>query len=281
MKLSIVVPVYNERVFLPRILEKLTQALEGVEKEVVIVDDCSTDGTREWIRENFAEEIKYVRGFAAGANGEIQIVEAELRAGELMRAVAGSSTERAFADQFMVDQPSAVGMRALFHERNMGKGAALRTGIRATTGDVIVIQDADMEYDPADLATMWALISDDRADVVYGSRFQGNPHRCLYYHHYLANRVISFLFSILYNQILTDLEVCYKMFKREVVDILTLRADDFGFEIEFSANVAKARHLRIFEVGISYYGRTYDEGKKIDWKDGLKALWYIARFRFG
>ena len=224
MKLSIVVPVYNERVFLPRILEKLTQALEGVEKEVVIVDDCSTDGTREWIRENFAEEIKYVRGFAAGANGEIQIVEAELRAGELMRAVAGSSTERAFADQFMVDQPSAVGMRALFHERNMGKGAALRTGIRATTGDVIVIQDADMEYDPADLATMWALISDDRADVVYGSRFQGNPHRCLYYHHYLANRVISFLFSILYNQILTDLEVCYKMFKREVVDILTLRS---------------------------------------------------------
>ena len=114
MKLSIVVPVYNERVFLPRILEKLTQALEGVEKEVVIVDDCSTDGTREWIRENFAEQIKYVRGFAAGANGEIQIEEAELRAGELMRAVAGSSTERAFADQFMVDQPSAVGMRALW-----------------------------------------------------------------------------------------------------------------------------------------------------------------------
>ena len=133
---------------------------------------------------------------------------------------------------------------------------------------------------PADLAAMWALISDDRADVVYGSRFHGNPHRCLYYHHYLANRVISWLLSVLYNQILTDLEVCYKMFKREVVDILTLRADDFGFEIEFSANVAKARHLRIFEVGISYYGRTYDEGKKIDWKDGLKALWYIARFRF-
>ena len=134
-------------------------------------------------------------------------------------------------------EPSAT-IRAIFHPRNRGKGAALRTGLHAATGDVLVVQDADLEYDPADWDQFWPLLANDIADVVYGSRFRGRPHRCLYYHHYLANKMISFLFSILHNQTLTYLEVCYKMFRRFVLDILTLRTDDFGFEIEFSANIA-------------------------------------------
>jgi len=174
--------------------------------------------------------------------------------------------------------PSAD-IRAVFHERNIGKGAALRTGFRIATGDVLVIQDGDLEYDPADWERFWPLFTNHIADVVYGSRFQGNPHRCLYYHHYLANRLISLIFSILYNQILTDLEVCYKMFTRDVLKFLTLQSNDFGFEIEFSSNVARPRTLRIYEVGISYYGRTYADGKKINWKDGLKALGYLIKFR--
>jgi glycosyltransferase involved in cell wall biosynthesis len=179
-----------------------------------------------------------------------------------------------------VEPFNKLAVRVIFHERNQGKGAAIRTAIRSATGDAMAIQDADLEYDPADLLPMWRLIEDGHADVVYGSRFHGRPHRCLYFHHYFANRLISTLFSILYNQILSDLEVCYKMFRREVLQYLTLRSNDFGFEIEFSANIARARVLRIYEIGISYFGRTYAEGKKISWKDGLKALWYVLRFRF-
>ena len=238
MKLSILIPVYNERRLLPLLLTKLTSALPNVEKEVILVDDGSTDGTREWVRE-----------MLDGANGPVEPF-------------------------------NSLAVRVIFHERNQGKGAAIRTAIRSATGDAMAIQDADLEYDPADLLPMWRLIEDGHADVVYGSRFHGRPHRCLYYHHYFANRLISTLFSILYNQILSDLEVCYKMFRREVLQYLTLRSNDFGFEIEFSANIARARVLRIYEIGISYFGRTYAEGKKISWKDGLKALWYVFRFRF-
>jgi glycosyltransferase involved in cell wall biosynthesis len=180
--------------------------------------------------------------------------------------------------EFDATRPVAQ-IRAIYHARNQGKGAALRTGIRAAQGEVIVIQDADLEYDPQDLERMWALVASGHADVVYGSRFYGRPHRCLYYNHYLGNRVISLLFSILYNQIISDVEVCYKMFTRDVVKFLTLRSNDFGFEIEFSANIARARTLRIYELGISYFGRTYREGKKINWKDGLKAIWYLFWFR--
>jgi len=144
-----------------------------------------------------------------------------------------------------------------------------------------VIQDADLEYDPEDWREMYRLIADRRvADVVYGSRFYGRPHRALYFHHYLANRVISFLFNAMYDQTLTDIEVCYKMFTREVLDTLRITADDFGFEVQFSAQVARARRWRIYEMGISYYGRTYLEGKKINWKDGVKALWYLLKYRF-
>jgi glycosyltransferase involved in cell wall biosynthesis len=238
VKLSILIPVYNERRLLPLLLTKLTSALPDVEKEVILVDDGSTDGTREWVRE-----------MLDGTNGPVEPF-------------------------------NKLAVRVIFHERNQGKGAAIRTAIRSATGDAMAIQDADLEYDPADLLPMWRLIEDGHADVVYGSRFHGRPHRCLYFHHYFANRLISTLFSILYNQILSDLEVCYKMFRREVLQYLTLRSNDFGFEIEFSANIARARVLRIYEIGISYFGRTYAEGKKISWKDGLKALWYVLRFRF-
>jgi glycosyltransferase involved in cell wall biosynthesis len=238
VKLSILIPVYNERRLLPLLLTKLTSALPDVEKEVILVDDGSTDGTREWVSE-----------MLDGANGPVEPF-------------------------------NKLAVRVIFHERNQGKGAAIRTAIRSATGDAMAIQDADLEYDPADLLPMWRLIEDGHADVVYGSRFHGRPHRCLYFHHYFANRLISTLFSILYNQILSDLEVCYKMFRREVLQYLTLRSNDFGFEIEFSANIARARVLRIYEIGISYFGRTYAEGKKISWKDGLKALWYVLRFRF-
>jgi glycosyltransferase involved in cell wall biosynthesis len=238
VKLSILIPVYNERRLLPLLLTKLSSALPDVEKEVILVDDGSTDGTREWVRE-----------MLDGANGPVEPF-------------------------------NKLAVKVIFHERNQGKGAAIRTAIRSATGDAMAIQDADLEYDPADLLPMWRLIEDGHADVVYGSRFHGRPHRCLYFHHYFANRLISTLFSILYNQILSDLEVCYKMFRREVLQYLTLRSNDFGFEIEFSANIARARVLRIYEIGISYFGRTYAEGKKISWKDGLKALWYVLRFRF-
>jgi len=239
---------------LPKILAKVVRSLPHVEKEIVIVDDCSSDGTRDWLIAHIAEQRRIVTLDSAGL----------LVLSDVPPAAAHGSAE----------------VRALFHHVNQGKGAALRTGFGVCTGDVIVIQDADLEYDPADWDRFWPLFAEDIADVVYGTRFlSASPHRCLFYHHYFANRLISFLFSILYNQILSDLEVCYKMFRREVLQILTLRSNDFGFEIEFSANVARHRHLRIYELGISYYGRTYAEGKKINWKDGLKALWYLARFR--
>ena len=169
----------------------------------------------------------------------------------------------------------------LYHERNRGKGAALRTALAAVGGEVVVIQDADLEYDPQDWVSMFELIAVRRvADVVYGSRFYGRPHRSLYFHHYLGNRTISLLFNALYNQTLSDIEACYKMMTREVKESLRLSCDDFGIEIEISAQIARARKWRIYELGITYFGRSYDEGKKINWKDGLKAIWYLLKFRF-
>ena len=251
LKLSVIVPVYNEVISLPIILNRVVAAIPYVEKEIIVVDDCSTDGTAAWLRQSVGNETQVAN---VGCDGTVRV----------------RNSAR--------DIPSAT-IRALFHERNRGKGAALRTGLRAATGDVLVIQDADLEYDPTDWERFWPLFVNDVADVVYGSRFQGNPHRSLYYHHYIANRLLSLVFSILYNQILTDLEVCYKMFNRPVLDLLTLRSNDFGFEIEFSSNVARSRTLKIYEVGISYYGRTYAEGKKINWRDGIKAFFYLIKFR--
>jgi len=253
MKLTVLIPAYNERFTIGPCLVRVVAALPGVAKEIVIVDDGSRDGTREWLREQ-------VDGLG-GADAAL-----ELDADGKLRVVSGTARFQC---------------RVLLHERNRGKGGALQTGLAAASGDVIVIQDADLEYDPDDWVAMFDLIvGRGVADVVYGSRFYGRPHRALYFHHYMANRLISFLFNALYNQTLTDIEVCYKMFTRDVLQSLRITADDFGFEVQFSAQVALARRWRIYELGIAYYGRTYDEGKKINWKDGVKALWYLFRFRF-
>ncbi len=232
MKLSLVIPVYNERKFFPVLFRKVYGMDFGLPKEIVVVDDFSTDGTREYIREN-------VEGLE--------------------------------------------GVKVIYHERNRGKGAALHTAFSHASGDIIAIQDADLEYDPADLIPMIKLILDDHADVVYGSRFYGNPHRILYHHHFMGNKIISFLVNVLSDMTFSDVEVCYKVFRREILDYFDLTLTDFGFEVEFTMKVsktAKYTNWRIYEMGISYHGRTYAEGKKINWRDGVKALWYILRFAF-
>jgi len=255
MKLSIVVPAYNEIHTIGKLLTWVVTALPEIEKEILVVDDCSQDGTRDWLKRNLTGEGRICGGASLGPEGDLVLTPPG----------AGKP---------------ATELRARFHERNRGKGGALQTGLASVTGDVIVIQDADLEYDPRDLVRMVGLITEQKvADVVYGSRFYGNPHRSLYYHHFLANRLISVLFNLLYNQTLTDVEVCYKMFTRDVLNSLRITCNDFGFEIQISAQIALARRWRIYEMGISYYGRTYNEGKKINWRDGLKALWYLLRFR--
>lgn len=264
--LSVVVPVYNERPTLPHILRLVMLALPGTRKQIIIVDDGSTDGSREWLRRSFPLPEVQIVGIGRDYGGEPLFLQADENSPSVNRRAeepAGETT-----------------VTVLLHHENRGKGGALRTGLAATTGDVVVIQDADLEYDPTDWADMFRLIARGIADVVYGSRFYGRPHRSLYFHHYVGNRLISLIFNILYDQTLTDIEVCYKMFRREVLNGVSLTSSDFGFEIEFSAIVVKARHWRIYEVGISYYGRTYEEGKKINWRDGLKALGYLVRFRF-
>jgi len=254
--LSVIIPAYNEAQTIRPILEQVARAIPEIPKQIVIVDDCSKDGTSEWLRRNLAHADGVWRAISLDDGGELDL------------SADGPQNQGGFS------------FTILFHERNRGKGAALRTGFSCASGDVIVIQDADLEYDPDDWSRMLPLIVDRKvADVVYGSRFYGRPHRSLYFHHYLGNRLISFLFNLLYDQMLSDIEVCYKMFTSEVLRELKLTSDDFGFEIEISAQIARARRWRIYEVGISYYGRTYDEGKKINWRDGLRALVYLIRFR--
>ena len=170
-------------------------------------------------------------------------------------------------------------VRVLMHEHNQGKGAALRTGFAAARGDIIVIQDADLEYDPRDYARLLEPMLDGRADVVYGSRFLGGPHRVLNFHHYIANQGLTFLSNLLTNMNLTDMETCYKIFRREILDGMTLTSDRFGFEPEFTARISQ-RGLKVYEGPISYSGRDYDEGKKITWRDGVAALWIIVKSRF-
>jgi len=265
MKLSIVIPCYNERPHIDQVLQRVVNALPQVEKEIIVVDDGSTDGTREWLAETFGTPNPH----------PVRIAWSEDKGWEV-QSLPFEEIQTGKSDGMATRAPCFL--RVIYHERNKGKGAALRTGFAAATGDVLVIQDADLEYDPRDWEEMWQLIADGYADVVYGSRFYGKPHRALYFHHYLGNKLISMLINLLCDVTLSDIEVCYKMFRRDVLESLTLTCDDFGFEVEFTVKVTRPKRWRIYEVGIRYYGRTYAEGKKITWKDGLKALWYIVKF---
>ena len=227
MKLSVVIPAFNERRTIREIVTRVRSIDLPLDVEIVVVDDFSTDGTRAIL-----EELGRLRD-----------------------------------------------VRVVLHRQNPGKGAALRSGFHHASGDVILIQDADLEYDPAEYPKLLQPILDGRADVVYGSRFIGGDcHRVLYFWHSLGNRLLTLLSNMFTNLNLTDMETCYKVFRREVIQSLDLEEDRFGFEPEVTARLAALR-CRIYEVGISYSGRTYEEGKKIGWRDGLRALWCIVKFR--
>jgi glycosyltransferase involved in cell wall biosynthesis len=242
MKISVVIPVYNERAFIEEVLLRV-QAQE-LAKEIVIIDDGSTDGTRALL-----EELNKAQA-AGKRDARVQNGQATLR---------------------------LENVRFLFQERNRGKGAALRRGFEVATGDVILVQDADLEYDPKDYAKLLEPILDGRADVVYGSRFLGGPQRVHFFWHYVGNRLLTLLSDVLTNLKLTDMETCYKVFRREVLQGIRFKSDRFGFEPECTAKVAKG-NWRVYEVPISYAGRTYAEGKKITWRDGVSTLWCILRY---
>jgi len=224
MILTVIIPVYNEINTIDEILQRVQAT--PYQKQIVIVDDYSTDGTREKIQ-----------------------------------AISDNNVEK------------------YFHEKNQGKGAAIATGFSKAKGDVILIQDADLEYDPAEYGALLRPILEGRADVVFGSRFVGYPRRVLYFWHQLGNQFLTLLANMLNDLNLSDMETGYKVFTREVLNSFQIKSRRFGFEPEFTAKVAK-RHFRIFEVPISYYGRTYKQGKKITWRDGLAAFYWIFRYRF-
>ncbi len=231
MRLSIVIPVYNERTTLQEIVRRVLAVSVPFEKELILVDDASQDGTRDLY-------------------GAIQ-----------------------------AEHPRAS-IRVLMHERNQGKGAALRTGFAAVTGDIVLVQDADLEYDPRDYPQLLAPILEGRADVVYGSRFVGSEaHRVLFFWHMVGNRILTLLSNAFTNLNLTDMETGYKVFRADVLRKIHIQSDRFEFEPEITAKIARHR-FRVYEVGISYAGRDYDEGKKITWVDGVKAILAIIRFRF-
>jgi glycosyltransferase involved in cell wall biosynthesis len=266
LQLSVVIPVYNERATLPRVLRAVALALPGVPREILLVDDGSRDGTREWIAATFPNPANRIAGLRRSGDGSIVFLS------DAEAAAAGHGGFERTAGPLTV--------RPCLHPANRGKGAALRSGLAMAEGDIVVIQDADLEYDPADWSAMFRLMQIGVADVVYGSRFYGRPHRTLYLYHYLGNRLISAFFNLLFDQTLTDLETCYKMFRRAVIEDVALVSDDFGIEVELSAAFARSKRWRIYECAINYYGRTYEEGKKIGWRDGLLALWYVVKFRF-
>jgi len=225
LKLSIIIPCYNEKSTIREVIDAVLAApYDG--KEIIIVDDCSKDGTKE----------------------------------------------------VLLEQIEPLVHQILFHKVNQGKGAALRTGIQAATGDIVLIQDADLEYDPQEYPNLVEPILRNKADVVYGSRFMGSqPHRVLYFWHSVGNMVLTVLSNMFTNLNLTDMETCYKVFRREIIQGISIKENRFGFEPEITAKIAKLE-CRIFEVGISYYGRTYKEGKKIGWKDGIRAIYCIIKY---
>ena len=222
--LSILIPVYNEKATVLELLRRVEAADIPAEKQIVIVDDGSTDGTRDLLK---------------GLGDRAKVV---------------------------------------LHERNRGKGAALRTALAHATGELVIIQDADLEYDPADYPGLLVPLLDGRADAVYGSRFLGGPHRVLFFWHYFGNMVFTLITNVLYNINLTDMGTCYKVFLADKIKDIPLRSERFGIEAEITAKICK-RHLRIYEVPISYSGRTYEEGKKITWKDGFSYLLCLLRYR--
>jgi len=225
LKISIVIPVYNEKEFIKTLIGRVEAT--DYNKEIILVDDFSTDGSREIVKE----------------------------------------------------YEGAEGFKVCLHAVNKGKGAALRSGFALVTGDIIIVQDADLEYNPNDYPALLAPILDGRADVVYGSRFLGGTHRVLFFWHYLGNMFLTTLSNMTTNLNLTDMETCYKVFTKKVLDSVTLTCNRFGFEPEFTSKIAK-QNFRIYETPISYSGRDYSEGKKIGWKDGVAALWYILKFKF-
>lgn len=227
MRLSVVIPCYNELNTIDQIIDAVNNA-PYPDKEIIIVDDCSRDGTREKLREHIEH------------SGRVS--------------------------------------KVVYHEVNQGKGAALRTGIKAATGDLVIIQDADLEYDPNEYGRLIEPIKAGKADVVFGSRFAGgDAHRVLYYWHRLGNSFLTMLSNMFTNLDLTDMETCYKLFRREIIQQVQIEENRFGFEPEITAKVAKL-DCRIYEVGISYYGRTYAEGKKIGWRDGVRAIYCIVKY---
>jgi glycosyltransferase involved in cell wall biosynthesis len=225
MKLSVVIPVYNEKNTILEVLGRVREV--DIPKEIIVVDDFSTDGTR-----------------------------------EMLQAL-----------------PSSEDLKVLYHPINVGKGAALRTGFGAVSGDIVIIQDADLEYDPAEYPSLIQPILANKADVVYGSRFMGGPHRVLLFWHSIGNRILTMLSNMLTDLNLSDIETCYKTFRADILKTITLRENRFGFEPEFTAKISRA-HCRVYEVPISYNGRDYSEGKKIDWKDGVAAVYFIIKYNF-
>lgn len=223
--LTVVIPVYNELSTLEEIIRQV-KASKVDSIEIILVDDYSTDGTRELIRDKLESQVD----------------------------------------------------RVIYQDRNYGKGYAVATGFKHATGDIVLVQDADLEYDPQQYPSLIEPILDDRADVVYGSRFQGGgPHRVVYYWHFVGNRFLTLLSNMFTNINLTDMETCYKVFRREIIQSIDIKEKRFGFEPEITAKIARMK-VRIYEMGISYYGRTYDEGKKIGWKDGVKAIYCIIKY---
>ena len=229
MKISIIIPCYNEEHTIKQVIRMVQNVLEKSEYEIILVDDASTDNSKKIINKISQKEDR---------------------------------------------------VRVISHEVNFGKGAALRTGINVSTGDVIIIQDADLEYDPSEYGKLLNPIKTGKADVVYGSRFRsGEEVRVLYYWHKVGNVFLTWLSNMFSNLNLTDMETCYKVFRKEVLDQITIEENRFGFEPEITAKLAKIRpRIRIYEVGISYYGRTYEEGKKITWKDGFRAIHVILKY---